>query len=425
MNYPILFCVRATVAPLLVSGLLTLASSPAQAQISTKVGDWPQWRGVHRDGVSAEKGLLNAWPTNGPKLQWSTREVGIGHAGPVLVGDFLYSLGDLADGCYALTLERKTGKVVAKTRVGEAGGHSNYPGPRATPTIDGNLLIAETQHGDVVCVDLAAGKLLWSVNLLKDLNGTRPMWYFGESPLVDVNRVICTPGGPDGTLAALDKMTGKVLWRSAGFTDDCTYASVIPAEVGGVRHYVQMTVKRVAGVEATTGNVLWRADRAGERAIVPTPIFADGCVYVTSGYGVGSHLFKIGKSGDDFTASQVYASKIIANHHGGVIKVGDHLYGHSDTGGWTCQEFKTGKVLWQDRGIGKGSATYADGHLYCRCEDGPIALVEATPAGYREKGRFTQPDRSNKKAWAHPVVGNGQLYIRDQSLLLCYDVKGN
>ena len=415
--------VRGRLAQLFAATLFIFAPHLGQAQLSDKVGDWPQWRGLNRDGISAEKGLLPAWPEGGPKVLWSSKEIGIGYGSPALVGDRLYILGDLADGCYALTLERKTGKVIAKIRIGEPLGNANYPGPRATPTIDGNLLITETQHGDVVCVDLAAGKLLWSKNLEKDLGGTRPMWHFGEAPLVDGNRVICTPGGSGGTLAALDKQTGKVLWRSVGFTDDATYVSVIPAEVAGVRQYLQMTVKSVAGVAADSGKVLWQAERIGVRAIVPTPVFADNHVYVTSGYGVGCNLFKLEKSSTGFEAKQVYANRVIANHHGGVIKLGDYVYGHSDTGGWTCQEFKTGKIVWQDRGVGKGSITYADGHFYCRSEDGQIALVEVSTTGYQEKGRFMQPDRTSKKAWPHPVIGNGQLYIRDQALLLCYEVK--
>ena len=411
------------IKPLWIVGTFAISALTAWAQNSDAVGDWPQWRGQNRDDVSTETGLLQAWPEGGPKLAWSSRAVGIGYAGPALVGDRLYILGDLADGCYVQALERASGKVLWKTKVGETGGNRSYPGPRATPTIEGNLLITMTQHGDVVCLDLPQGRLRWSKNLERDLGGVLPMWHFGESPLVDGDRVICTPGGDRGTLAALDKKTGEILWRSRGITNAATYASVVVGELGGTRQYVQLTASNVFGVEPQSGRALWQAERLGQRAIVPTPILAEGSVYVTSGYGVGCNLLQIEKTGAGFAARQVYASKSIANHHGGVVKLGAHVYGHSEPGGWTCQEFTTGKILWQAKGVGKGSLTYADGHFYCRCEDGPMALIEALPSGYKETGRFDQPDRSSKKAWPHPVVAGGCLYLRDQDLLLCYDLK--
>jgi outer membrane protein assembly factor BamB len=390
--------------------------------MSARVGDWPQWRGLNRDGVSRETGLFKSWPADGPKLVWSTRDIGVGYAGPALVGDRLYILGDLSDGCYVLALDRASGKTAWKSRIGEPGGNNSYPGPRATPTIDGQRLITMNQHGDVVCLELPGGRVLWRQNLERDLGGIRPMWHFAEAPLVDGDLVICTPGGEKGALVAFEKQTGEVRWRCKDVTNAPAYPSVLAAEVGGVRQYIQFTAQNVFGVEALTGALLWNAPRAGLRAIVPTAVYADQQVYVTSGYGVGCNLFQIDKQAGNFAAREVYAAKSIASHHGGVVKVGDYTYGHSDSGGWTCQEFKTGKMIWQDRGVGKGSVVYADGLLLCRCEDGPVALVEASPEGYREQGRFNQPDRSNKKAWPHPVVAGGRLYLRDQALLLAYDI---
>lgn len=239
------------------------------------------------------------------------------------------------------------------------------------------------------------------------------------------NRIVCTPGGAKGAMVALDKSSGQTLWQSSAFTDAAHHSSAIAAQIGGVSQYIQLTASSVAGVDAATGALLWRADRQGQTAVVPTPIYADGFVYVTSGYGVGCNLFEVRKAGKEFKAEQAYALPQIANHHGGVIKVGDHVYGYSDTGGWICQEFKTGKVLWKEKGVGKGAVAYADGHLYCRSESGKgtVALVDATPGGYVEKGRFDQPDRSDKHSWAHPVVVGGRLYLRDQDVLLCYDVR--
>jgi len=243
--------------------------------------------------------------------------------------------------------------------------------------------------------------------------------------LVDGDQVLFTPGGPKGTLVALNKNTGDLIWQTKDWTDNAHYSSIIIAEIDGVRQYVQLTDKSLAGVAPNDGKVLWKTARKGATAVIPTPIYADGHVYVTSGYDIGCNLFKVAK-GSGFTATQVYANKVMVNQHGGVVKLGEHLYGHSDTKGWTCQDFKSGEAQWQEKNkLRKGSLVYADGRLYCReeAEKGVVALVEATPSGFIEKGRFTPPDRSGKKSWPHPVIAGGRLYLRDQDVLLCYGVK--
>lgn len=226
-------------------------------------------------------------------------------------------------------------------------------------------------------------------------------------------------------MVALNKQTGATIWQSKEFTDAAAYASIIPVEMGGRRQYVQLTEASLVGVAAESGQLLWRAPRRGATAVIPTPIFFDNQIYVTSGYGIGCNLFKISTVGAAFSAQEVYANKEMVNHHGGVVLVGKHVYGHSDRRGWICQEFQTGKTVWSNQSVGKGALTYADGHLYLRSEDGAgaVALVAATPQGYQEKGRFNQPDRSNQNSWAHPVIAHGKLYLRDQDVLLCYDVQ--
>src|SRR5262249_37627769 len=238
-----------------------------------------------------------------------------------------------------------------------------------------------------------------------------------ESVLVDGDNVICTPGGKHGTLAALNKKTGEVVWRSKEIEDRAAYSSVIAVEISGVRQYIQVTDRSVLGVAAADGKLLWRAERRGSTAVVPTPIYKDNQVFVTSGYHVGGNLFRISSGGGKFNAFQVYANKDLDNHHGGVVLIGDYIYGHSDSRGWVCMEFKTGKVLWSSRGVGKGSVTVADGKLICRSEgdrrspgkSSAIALVQASPDSYNELGRFDQPERSLKEAWAHPVASGGRL----------------
>jgi outer membrane protein assembly factor BamB len=243
---------------------------------------------------------------------------------------------------------------------------------------------------------------------------------------VDVDRVVCTPGGPQGTVAAFNKVNGDLLWQSKEITDDAAYSSLVIAHFGGKRQYVQLTAASVFGVAADTGKLLWRAPRSGRTAVIPTPILHEDLVYVTSGYGVGCNLFRVTAEGEAFRAEEVYNNKVMVNHHGGVVKVGEHLYGFSDGKGWTCQELKTGRDVWQEKEqLGKGAIGYADGRLYLRAESGPgtVVLIEATPDGFREKGRFNQPERSGKNSWPHPIIANSRLYLRDQDLLLCYDVR--
>ena len=280
--------------------------------------------------------------------------------------------------------------------------------------------------GILVCLDTVTGVERWRKNFKEEFGGRMMSgWGFSESLMVDGDKLICTPGGKKGAVVALNKTTGAVLWQTRDFTDEAAYASTIVAEIGGVRQYIQLTGESLVGIGANDGRLLWKAARKGSIAVVPTPIYHDNHVYVTSGYGVGCNLFKVTHEGSQFKAQEVYANKDVQNHHGGVILIGEHIYGHSDSKGWVCQEFKTGKIVWQNRGMGKGSLVYADGHLYLRSEGGKgvVALVEATPESYKETSRFDQPDRSNRNSWPHPVIANGKLYLRDQASLLCYDVK--
>lgn len=409
-------------------GLLTgIVFSVAVTSVSA--AEWPQFRGTNRDGISSETGLLKQWPEAGPKLAWKATGIGAGYSGVAVVGDRIYTSGDQGPDGFVYALNAKDGKQLWAAKGGKAGapGWGGFAGPRATPTIDGDLLFTVDQWGDMVCLQTKDGENKWRKSYTEDFGGERPEWGFSESPLVDGDKVVVTPGGSKGAIVALNKNTGEVLWQSKEFTDPAHYSSLIAADIHGVRQYIQLTAKSVVGVAAADGKVLWVVPRRGATAVIPTPIYADNHVYVTSGYGIGCNLFKISSSDGKFSAEQVYKNNVMVNQHGGVIKVGDHVYGFSDGKGWTCQDFKTGKAAWQEKGeIGKGSIGYADGRLYLRQEDkkGTLALIEASPEGYKEVGRFDQPERSSKNSWPHPVISDGKLYIRDQDVLLCFDIKG-
>jgi outer membrane protein assembly factor BamB len=392
-------------------------------------GDWAQWRGPNHDGLSTETGLLKAWPAGGPSLVWKATGIGAGFSTVAVVGSRVFTMGDKGERNFVFALNRADGKPLWESDLGKAGapGWGGFKGPRCMPVVDGDRLFAVAQYGEMACLDAASGQVKWRKDYQKDFEAPLPEWGFAGMPLVDGDRVILAVGGPQGDLVALNKTDGAVVWKSQGLTDSIHYSSPIVAEIGGVRQYVQLTETSVAGVAAADGKLLWRADRKGRVAVIPTPIYHDHHVYVASGYDAGCNLFKITPSGGAFSVEQVYANEIIDNHHGGVLKVGDHVYGHSEKLGWTCQEFTSGKAVWQEKNkLGKGSLAYADGHLYLRAEDkgkGTVALIEATPAGYRETGRFEPPDRSGKDNWPHPVIAGGQLYLRDQDVLLCYDVR--
>lgn len=400
------------------TGLLILST------LALTAADWPQWRGAKRDGHSPETALLREWPPDGPTLAWKTNGVGAGYSSVSVAAGKIYTMGDRGDSSFVHALSL-AGKPLWSAKVGKPGGGGGYPGPRSTPTVDAERVYALGQYGDLVCVEAASGKEVWRKNLVKDFGGEVGGWGYSESPLIDGEQLICTPGGRQGTLLALNKRTGAKTWQSYQWMDAAEYASIIAAPIDGKRHYIQLTGESIGGVAAESGKLLWRATRKGSTAIIPTPVVQNDLVFVTSGYGVGCNLFRVTSSGAAFKAEQVYANKNMVNHHGGVVLVGQHLYGYSDGKGWVCMKLENGEMVWSDKALGKGSISSADGHLYLRNEGsrGTVVLIEATPDGYREKGRFDQPERSDKEAWPHPVIADGRLYLRDQDKLFCYDIK--
>jgi outer membrane protein assembly factor BamB len=343
-------------------------------------------------------------------------------------------MGGSDDKDWLFALDVKTGQKVWATPFSKEFIQGRGDGPRGTPTVDGDRLYALGGQGILFCVKTENGEIVWQKDLKRDLGGKMMSgWGYSESPLVDGDIVACTPGGSKGTVAALDKNTGKVRWRSTGWTDDAAYASLVISNAGGVRQYVQMTGSSVAGVAAKDGQLLWRFARTSRVAAIPTPIAFDDQVYVSSGYNCGCALLHVKRSGDGLKAEEVYANKNMVNHHGGVVHVGDYFYGYSDGKGWVCQDAKTGDIVWQERSrLPKGSLTCADGKLYCYSQtDGTLVLVDASPTGWKESGRFTIPEQSKlprppqqqrDNIWTHPAVANGRLYLRDQDLIFCYDI---
>ena len=399
--------------------------------LEARAAEWPQWRGPQRNGISAETGLLAEWPKEGPKLVWQVKDIDSGYSTPSVVGDRLYLLSNQGlDNEFVQALDAKGGKRIWSQRIGKVGNpdqQPNYPAARSTPTVDGEWVYAFGSDGDLACLERATGKVRWHANVRKDYGGQPGIWAYSESPLVDGEAVICTPGGPDATMLALNKNTGELIWKCAVAGDEqAAYTSALVIEVGGVRQYVQMLQKGLVGVEAKTGKLLWRYDRTakGSPAVIPTPVVDGDFIYSAAGRSGGGGV-RLKVNGGTFETEQLYFSPKLPTSVGGVLKVGEYLYGTS-AGALLCLEFKTGNVKWDDRSIGAAALCYADGRLYLHGENGEVALLEATPEAYREKGRFKpvdQPDRGSSKAWAYPIIADGRLYIRDLGTLWCYDVK--
>lgn len=388
--------------------------------------DWPQWRGPNRDDVSKETGLLKSWSQGGPKRLWLYEHGGNGYSGPAVAGGKLFTLGTRDNSEVLLALDANTGKELWTAPLGGILDNGWGGGPRGTPFVDGDYVYAMSGKGNVACVNIGDGKVLWQKSM-SSLGGKTPGWGYTESVLVDGDRVVCTPGGSQGTLAALDKKTGEVLWRTTDFTDGAHYSSVVAAKINGAETYVQRTQNSIVGIAPKDGKLLWKTDfPLGKTAVIPTPIVRDNLVYVTAGYGAGCKEVKINP---DNSVETVFENKVVKNHHGGVILIGEYIYGHGDPG-WVCQNFKTGEEVWNHRGFGKGAVGYADGMLYCLEEgSGTVVLAEASPKGWQEHGRFKLDPQSKirnpqGRIWTHPVISNGKLYLRDQDLIYCFDVKG-
>ena len=409
-------------------------SDPAAAEAQR--GEWSRWRGPKGDGLSAETGLLRQWPEAGPPLAWQAKGFGGGYASVAVSGGKIYTMGKKQGATHMIAASAKDGSILWSTPIGNKGGN-----PNCTPTVDGNLVFGLSNGGDLACVNARSGELVWHKQLERDLGGKMMTgWGYSESPLVDGERLICTPGGADSLLAALDKKTGKVIWQTKvdqplgnRGKDGAGYASIVISHGAGVKQYVTLVGRGIVGVHADSGELLWSYnDVANGTANIPTPIASGDFVFCSSGYGTGSALLKLSKDGKGVKAEEQYfldANKM-QNHHGGMILKDGYVFcGHKHNEGFPiCVEMESGQIAWggRERGPGGGSAAvaYADGHFYFRYQDGTMALIEANPSEYKLKGKF-KIKTHNGESWPHPVIAGGKLYLRDQDDLLCYDIKAN
>lgn len=394
--------------------LVLFSSFAATAQTA---GDWPQWRGPNRDGISKETGLLQQWPEQGPPLVWKASGAGNGYSSLAVTGGRIFTMGVRGDREYVVAFDVATGKEVWATPNGRVFTNDRGNGPRGTPTVDGDRLYALGGSGDLSCLEAKSGRVLWTMNILQKFGGSNPRWGISESPLIMGEKVLVNAGGPNASVIALNKTNGSVIWRSQ--SDAAGYSSGMPLQIGSVTQVVFFTDQRAVGLDVKDGKLLWSYPKASnDVANVATPVIKGNRVFLSSDYGTGAGLVEVKADG---TAQEVYFTKEMRNHHSSSILIGDYLYGFS-SGILTAMRFDTGAVAWRDRSVGKGSLVYADGKLYAFSENGVVGLIEATPTGYVEKGRF-RIQQDSLPTWTHPVIAGGRLYLRDQNTIYAYDVR--
>ena len=389
----------------------------AQQAVAQSAANWPQWRGPNRDGISTETGLLKQWPAEGPPLVWKASGAGGGYSSFSVANGKLYTMGLRGEREYVIAFDIATGKEAWSTAHGSAFRNDRGDGPRGTPTVDGNRIYALGGAGDLTALDAGTGKIIWSKNVLKEFGGSNITWGISESPLVLGDKVLVNAGGPGASIVALNKANGSLIWKSQ--SDKAGYSSAIPVELNGTTQVVFFTAQRAVGLDAKDGRLLWEYGKpANNVANVATPIARANRVFISSDYGTGGGVIEIKA---DNKAEELWFTKDMRNHHSSSVLIGDYLYGFSSAI-LTAIRFDTGEIAWRDRSVGKGSLVFADGNLYCFSENGVVGLVEATPTGYKEKGRF-RIAQGNLPTWTHPVVVGGRLYLRDQDTIYAYDVR--
>ena len=420
--------------------------------------DWPSFRGPNRDGFSPETGLLKTWPEGGPKQLWSAKNLGLGWGTPSVAGGVIYGVGarDGKDGVWALKEADGSELWFRPFATSPSGRFPQGNGPASTPTVHNNKLYTVSADGTVSCLNAKDGKEVWSKSYVTDFGGAVSntggvAWGYSDSVLADGDKVICTPAAKGAALVALKADTGETVWKadagaigapnSRGFSSGQGYSSPVKAMIGGVPQYLILSGNGagLVGVHAETGKVLWQyrgTAATGGTAQIPMPVVKDDRVWVSCSYNGGAALLQIASKGKDaFEVKEVktYRSQQLNNHHGGMVLIGDHVYfGHGRNGGSpVCVDFKTGEIKWgPERSPAGGQLSaavlYADGRLYFRYENGVMALIEPSPEGLKLVSSFKLPaadQRSHPQSWPHPVVVNGKLYIRDQTVLYCYDVQ--
>ncbi len=386
--------------------------------VNSVAGQWPQWRGANRDGISEESGLLAEWPQQGLPVLWKVAG-GDGFSSLAVSDGKVYTFVDRDKSEWAVCLNADSGEEIwsvptSPTFEEPQGGD----GARATPTVDGSRVYFLGATGALLCLDKKTGETLWQLNILKDFNASNLHWGVSTSPLVEGDLLLVNVGAPGASVVAFHKTTGDVAWKA--HDDVAGYASPLPITVEGIREIVFFGGKAIFGLSPKDGKLHWRHEWLTTSDMnIATPIFSDPFLFVSSGRGTGSGLFRLSRQGNGVSAEGLWTKKLMQNHYNGCILVGDYLYGF-DNSILKCIRLEDGEEIWADRSVGKGSLIAAQGHLFILGEQGDIAMAKATPEGYQELGRMKILDY---KSWTPPSLAGGRLYLRDQQNIACLDLR--
>lgn len=398
---------------------------------TSHAADWPQFHGPNRDNKSSDEGLLKSWPEGGPTRIWEVAGIGEGYSSPAIARQRIYTTGAVDEECLITALDLQGKKVW--TRANGKAWDGSYPGTRSTPTVVGDLLYHLSGVGNLACLETESGDIVWSVNILDAFEGRNITWGLAESPLVVDDLVIATPGGKEISMVALDRHTGKLVWKCTGVGDKPGYASPILVEYKGLRQVITAMSESIVGVRASDGKLLWRFPHkvyADEN--ITMPIFHNGLVVVSGSARKGTTAIRLQVTGRECSAEMHWHNKTFDNKQGGIVLVDGRLYGYAESqarqGPWMCVDFETGKTMFQSAPIESsykyknGSLTYADGMFYLYSDDGKMVLVRPTDSDFQITGKLTIEDPGERPTWAHPVVCGGRLYVRYGDKLAAYDV---
>lgn len=407
-----------------------VAFSVGLMSASLPAGEWPQWRGPQRNAVAEESGLLPEWK-HPPPVVWRADNLGDGYSSVAVADGRVFTIGKFGNEVRCVAVDDTNGKILWTTAIGDSGRHA-----MSTPTYADGFVYPLDPDGELACLNAETGDVVWSKDLAAEFGGKLMSGRgYGESPLVDGDRIVCTPGGPEAMMVALNRHTGDVIWKATvpalgpKGSDGASFSSIVITEACERKQYVQLTGRGLIGVEAETGKFLWGYnDICGGGINIPTPVVRGEYVFSANGYNAGSALLKLEPGGETgVTAHEVYRLRgtDFQNHHGGVVLIGDHIYGgHGSNNGLpTCVDLLTGKIVWKRRGPGSGSAAIAaaDGRIAFRYQNGVVAWIAASPKGYSLHGTFEIPGTASD-SWSHPAIANGRLYLREQSSLWVHNL---
>jgi outer membrane protein assembly factor BamB len=411
------------VSTLFAAALLILMWHFSNSMLTTALGngsriEWPQWRGPNRDGVSQETGLLNSWQQDGPKVLWRI-PFGHGYSGISILRGRLYTMFAPEEDEFVVCLNASNGEELWRFRTDSKFTNEHGDGPRSTPTVNEDAVFALGSKGKLHALDARNGERLWEHDLVDEFGSKIPGWGFATSPLVEANLLVVEVGGKDGkSVVAFDKKSGDLVWTSP--TDEPGYSSPIAITFNGIRQIIIFTSQGPVSVSPTDGKIYWKY-LWPEGINIATPLFIpEGQVFVSASYDKGAVLVKMTSDGGAVTVDEVWKSRVMKNHFNASVLHGNYLYGF-DNAFLKCIEAKTGVEQWVARGFGKGSLIYADGNLIVVGDEGRLALIEATPLEYREKGDV---QLLQGKCWTAPTLAGGRLYVRNHEELVCLDVTG-